>query len=358
MITHKKIYILYAEAMPYVAAVWDVLAVKHQCQLIVVHWDKNKHTPYSFNSKSLQAFVRSQETIETLRGRLNAFKPDVLYVSGRMDKDYLTVAHEAKTRGIPVVMGSDKQWHGGFRDYLAVLLKKYLYKPYFTHAWIPGSKQYEYANRVGFKAENILPDLLSGNIQLFNSFYHERERQKTRKDILFVGRLSKVKGVMPLITVLARLREAGIFTGKLWILGNGPLKDKLPTYDWIIHKGFTSQEDMKEIVQDAAIFCLPSIKEPWGVVIHEMAAAGIPICCSDACGAASHLVKDGFNGRIFRAGNWTDLYSKLEWLIKLPLEDLNQMGERGHQLAQLITPQITALSLLSIWSEAKTKVIS
>ncbi|MCW5584360.1 MAG: glycosyltransferase family 4 protein [Gammaproteobacteria bacterium] len=355
MIPHKKIYILYAEAMPYVAAVWDVLAVRHQCHLIVVHWDKNKHTPYTFDSKSLLAFVRSQETIETLMDRLNTFKPDVLYVSGRMDKDYLTVAHEAKTRGIPVVMGSDKQWHGGLKDYLAVLLQKYLYKPYFTHAWIPGSRQYAYANRVGFKAENILPDLLSGNIQLFNSFYHERDRQRTRKDILFVGRLNKAKGILPLITVLARLRGDGIFTGKLWVLGNGTIKDKLLKNDWIIHEGFTNQQDMAKTVQNTAIFCLPSIKEPWGVVIHEMAAAGIPICCSDACGAATHFVKDGYNGRIFRAGNWTDLYSKLEWLIKLPLVELNQMGERGHQLAQLITPQSAALSLLSIWSEAKEK---
>lgn len=344
--------------MPYVAAVWKVLTLKHHCQLVVVHWDKNKLTPYGFESKSMRVFARSEETTETLIQRLYSFKPDVLFVSGRMDKDYLRVAMEAKGNGIPVVMGSDKQWNGGVKDYVAVLLQRYLYKPYFTHAWIPGSKQHEYAKRVGFKNDRILPDLYAGNIDLFNSFYLERDMQTAKQDMLYVGRLSKVKGILPFVNVLNKMRKAGTFSGKLWVLGNGPLKDKLPPYDWIIQKGFTDQEEMKEVVRNTAVFCLPSIEEPWGVVIHEMAAAGIPICCSDACGAATHFVKDGFNGLIFKARDWADLQLKLEWLIKLSLADQNQMGEHGHQLAQLITPESAAQSLLSIWSEPVAEMIS
>ena len=35
-----------------------------------------------------------------------------------------------------------------------------------------------------------------------------------------------------------------------------------------------------------------SIYEPWGVVLHEMAALGLPILSSNKCGS-SHTVEDG-----------------------------------------------------------------
>jgi glycosyltransferase involved in cell wall biosynthesis len=355
MKAHKKIYILYTEVMPYVAAVWNVLTLNHQCELVVVHWDKNKLTPYSFESKSIAIFARSEETLETLIHRLYSFKPDVLFVSGRMDKDYLSVSRIAKRKDIPVVMGSDKQWKGTVRDYIAVMLRIFLYRPYFTHAWIPGEKQYEYVRRVGFKNGNILSNLYTGNIELFNSFYLRRDDQLIKQDILFAGRLDRVKGILPLIKVLSELRKSEIFKGRLWILGNGPLKDDLPAHEWITHNGFTNQIEMGKIIRNVGIFCLPSIDEPWGVVLHEMAAAGIPICCSEACGAATLFVKHGFNGRIFKTGDWCDLKSNLECLIKLSLEDQNKWGERSHQLAQLITPEKSAHNLLSIWGEPESE---
>ena len=38
--------------------------------------------------------------------------------------------------------------------------------------------------------------------------------------------------------------------------------------------------------------------EPWGVVIHEAAAAGLPIIASHLCGATTAYVRDGVNGFI------------------------------------------------------------
>ncbi len=43
---------------------------------------------------------------------------------------------------------------------------------------------------------------------------------------------------------------------------------------------------------------LPSLKEPWGLVIEEALSAGLPVLVSVACGAQV-LVQEGVNGFLF-----------------------------------------------------------
>jgi len=334
--------------MPYMAAVWDVLANEYGCQIAVVHWDKRKLTPFVFTNPAITVLTRSTEHVSSMVNRLTSLHPDLLYVSGRMDKEYLMVARQAKSMGIPVVMGSDTQWKGNWRDILASLLKLILYKPYFTHAWVPGILQYEYVKRMGFKEKSIVFDLYSGNVPLFNSYYLKRRKSSTQRDIIFIGRLHEVKGIIPLIQVLQELKEKGIFKGKLWIFGNGPLAEVIPSVKWIKIMGFAKQNEFEEGIVLSSIFCLPSIEEPWGVVLHEMAAAGLPICCSDVCGAATAFVKHDYNGYIFKSGDWKDLREKLRSMLLLSDETLEDMSRRSYELAQSITPYSSARSLLSV----------
>lgn len=337
---------LYSEVMPYTMAVLEMLVCKYRCSVTLIFWDKKKLTNYMHSSQSISSFARSTETATSMLYRLETVKPDLMYVSGRMDRDYLKVARRAKKAGIPVVMGSDKQWHATMKDYIAVALRRWLYKPFFTHAWVSGLPQYEYARAVGFKRNNILMDLYAGNVNLFNAFFKKREKTEKKKDVLFVGRLTTVKGVIPFISALADLKREGFFQGNLWLYGDGPLGGEIPEYDWIIRRGFAQQVDLEEGIVNAAIFCLPSIAEPWGVVIHEMAAAGLPICCSDSCGAATAFVKNGYNGLTFISGDWQDLRLKLKVMLTSPGKVQSKMGHRSHQLAQCITPETSAISLL------------
>uniref|UniRef100_UPI001F086A06 glycosyltransferase n=1 Tax=Helicobacter suis TaxID=104628 RepID=UPI001F086A06 len=43
---------------------------------------------------------------------------------------------------------------------------------------------------------------------------------------------------------------------------------------------------------------LPSLKEPWGLVVEEALSAGLPVLVSLACGAQV-LVQEGVNGFLF-----------------------------------------------------------
>jgi glycosyltransferase involved in cell wall biosynthesis len=53
----------------------------------------------------------------------------------------------------------------------------------------------------------------------------------------------------------------------------------------------------------ADVFALLSEREPWGVVVNEAAACGLPLVLSDRVGAAYDLLQEGENGALVPAGD-------------------------------------------------------
>jgi glycosyltransferase involved in cell wall biosynthesis len=78
------------------------------------------------------------------------------------------------------------------------------------------------------------------------------------------------------------------------------------------------------------VFALLSRREPWGVVVNEAAACGLPLVLSDRVGAAPDLLRDGENGFLVRAD---DVSAAAEALRKLAKPDARRrMGERSREL--------------------------
>ena len=98
----------------------------------------------------------------------------------------------------------------------------------------------------------------------------------------------------------------------------------------------------------AGCFVLPSRHEPWGVVVHEFAAAGLPILASDVVGATSKFVIDGYNGFIFKSDSVSALTQAMQKIISCNDDKLEEMGQRSYELSSRITPQSSAAYLLSL----------
>jgi glycosyltransferase involved in cell wall biosynthesis len=97
--------------------------------------------------------------------------------------------------------------------------------------------------------------------------------------------------------------------------------------------GGVPEDDLARRYVEADVFALLSRHEPWGVVVNEAAASGLPLVLSDAVGAARDLLRDGENGFLVPAG---DSDAAAEALRKLAADpDLRRrMGQRSRELVR------------------------
>lgn len=115
-----------------------------------------------------------------------------------------------------------------------------------------------------------------------------KEIKKTKKEkdptLIFVGRLSKSKGVEDAIESLSQVLKTYPKT-KLWIVGGGDrdyikfLEKKtrnLNVSSKITFWGYVSQEKKFELMGRAHILLAPSLKEGWGLIVPEAGYVGTP----------------------------------------------------------------------------------
>src|SRR6266849_7649266 len=101
--------------------------------------------------------------------------------------------------------------------------------------------------------------------------------------------------------------------------------------------GFVQPKLLPHLFANAGCLVLPSLFEPWGVVIHEGAAAGLPIICTSACGAAVHLVNDR-SGFVVPAGNVEELALALSRFTHLADDTRQAMSAASFDLSLQYTP--------------------
>jgi glycosyltransferase involved in cell wall biosynthesis len=278
--------------------------------------------------------------------------PDLVYTSGWQDKGYRPALQLLKRSGVPIVMGLDSQWSNSLRQRIGAKLIKYFYKKrYFSYAWVPGPLQYECAARLGFTSSEIIGHLLTGNTHIFNSAAEALEQEKTAaypKQFLYVGRLTESKGLDTLVEAFRMYRQ--IYSGGwgLACIGNGPFETQLKEQPGITLEPFADQSTLALRARTAGALVLPSRYEPWGVVVHEFASAGLPLLLSDKVGARMQFLVDGLNGYSFKAGSAMDLAEKMRNLTLNSDAALLRMAHVSRQLASSLNPEISTASFASV----------
>ena len=123
----------------------------------------------------------------------------------------------------------------------------------------------------------------------------EKKEKKTKTEILFVGRLIKVKGAKYLIDAV-KLLDSEKF--ELHIAGDGPEREKLEKQapENVIFHGYQTGKNLEELYQNADIFVLPSIvddagyTEGLGTVLLEAANFSIPSIGTDVGGIPDIII--------------------------------------------------------------------
>ncbi len=316
----------------------------------IVYYPKDDNAPYEYNGSGKITFIKKEDFLKDA-GYLEEIKPDIIYVAGWGDRAYNRMLTGWKTK-VPVIMGMDNPWKATLRQQGAVMLAQLFKRKRADYIWVPGYPQYEFARRLGFAPDRILKGLYCADVQKF-----KRTDTESKKRILFVGRMVEYKRpdwlLEAFVALLEQYPELGSW--ELQMVGNGPLQEALQEkYGAVQQVSFISFVQPAELVKyyhEAAIFCLPSMHEHWGVVVQEAAAAGLALLLSDTCGAASEFLVNGHNGYVFGSARKEEFKHKLLALLRSDLSALRLMGKKSEVLSERITHDYWCASLKSVLDE-------
>jgi len=155
------------------------------------------------------------------------------------------------------------------------------------------------------------------------------------KILLYIGSLSKEKGIEYLINAMPRIQEE-IPNAKLVIVGTGPEKEKLEKLaaqigadQGLTFTGWVNDSDIIKHIQNAEVVIVPSYwAENFPIVTLEAMANGRPIIVSDIFGL-SERIENNDVGFLFEAGNSKDLADNvIDLLSNFKLVTIMSRNER------------------------------
>ena len=347
-----KILFLYSEIAEYFMSCVRALAAKPNMEILLVRWKVNAEAPFQFQfPKELKLLTKGENSLAEISAECQAFNPDIVYTTGWIDKDYLQIAKKLRKNNpnLPVIAGLDNPLHDDLKKRLFSGIYGIYLRQFFTHIWAAGIRQYEFARRLGFAREKILLGLYSADVKSFQKENYDIPR-KNPKVILHVGRFLDWKGVEELYQAFNELQQENQNDWQLWMIGNGPLKDKLSPTQNIEIKEFMQPKEVASLMKEVGCFVLASWDEHWGVVVHEAATAGCVMLVSDGVSAGGAFVRHGYNGYVFASKNKNAIKSALTQVMQKTPNELQEMGKRSVELARQITPEIWVETLLSVKS--------
>ncbi|MGO9620563.1 MAG: glycosyltransferase family 4 protein [Desulfobaccales bacterium] len=160
-----------------------------------------------------------------------------------------------------------------------------------------------------------------------------------RPVILFLGKLEPRKRPADLLGAYIHLnRQAAVAEPPyLLFVGDGEQRQPLEEVardmqlEGVRFLGFKNQTELPAYYDLCDVLVLPSVSEPWGLVVNEAMNAGKAIIVSDQVGCGPDLVRNGENGYIFPAGEVAALAAALSKVLADP-ETCHRMGARSREL--------------------------
>jgi glycosyltransferase involved in cell wall biosynthesis len=332
-----RIVFLYSELAGYVLSCIEALAQGDD--VAVAHWPVHPEAPFTLPTDAPFALRdRSGMDAAALAAWVEEQEPRALVVSGWMDRDYVAVARKWRHR-IPVVLTLDNPWTGSWRQRAAVWTAPWFVRRVYNRIWYAGAPQRPFAERLGLQP--AVAGWYCADVEAFDEAF---QRRAPERRLLYVGRYLPFKGVDELWEAFVSLTER-FPDWELHAVGAGAGWEDRVEHPQIVHHGFLQPDELAPLVATAAAFVMPSHREPWGVVLHEMAAAGLPLIASDAVGAATRFLEPGRNGYSFPAQDSKALATALERIMACSDVDRAALGTESRSLALTWTPDRWAATL-------------
>ena len=337
-----KVVVCWAGMQGYVAACLRALNKVPGVELHVLHlnFQDLSYQEELLHEVSNQRF-RAADANSDIPDLVAARKPDVVFVCGWFYGPYRRLIDHRALQSTRFVLGMDTPWSGSWQQRLArPRLGRFIRR--MDKVIVASAASGEFARRLGVPRRDIVHGFYGFD---FNRFRDEGGRQleaapEWPRRFLFAGRYAPVKGIDVLIDAYAKYRAAVSDPWPLDCCGMGP-QAALLRHDGVTDLGYVQPSGLPGVFSQRGVFIMPSRGEPWGVAIAEAAATGLPLICTDVCGAAADLLRSYYNGVTVPAGDADALAEAMTWMHRNG-ERLRQIGLRGRDLAQAFSAEAWA----------------
>ncbi|MGB4781512.1 MAG: glycosyltransferase family 4 protein [Candidatus Methylomirabilis sp.] len=239
-------------------------------------------------------------------------RPDVL-VSLYAEPAFMTGWAIAKLRGAKtgfrVLMTYDR-WVS--RHPIKESMKRFLFQR-VDAIETPGEEGKRFAMRYGASQEKIFFATHTIDIPHFETACcrGREERDALRSELglegttfIYVGRLWWGKGINYLLDAFEAVQRQSAAPVSLLLVGDGPDEAKLKQacaergIRNVVFAGFRQKPDLPRYYALADVFVFPTLGDPYGLVVDEAMACGLPIISTSAAGEIRDRIEEGVNGYI------------------------------------------------------------
>lgn len=308
-----------------------------------------KSLPYPFSIPSLVLF---------LKHKIIEVNPDIVHAQGSF-APYSTAAALVRNKYPTLltmhgILAKELKFHKGI-NFIFIL---FIHKP--NERYVVSKISNIIA--VSLYVKNVISDMTQSQIYVIQNGIdfediHNVQPHKSIEypSILFVGGLSKVKGIDTLLNAVPIIRKK-ILNLCVYIAGSGPEENKLKELvkelnieENVNFLGYILENEKYSYYKSADVCVFPSRYEPFGIVLLEAMACGKPVVASNV-GGIPFVVEEGKTGLLFESGNVEDLADKIMTILKD--EELREkMGEAGRERAKEFTWDKIAERTVEVYKE-------
>lgn len=287
---------------------------------------------------------------------LRRFHPDAVLCGGYNYLASWQAARWAKSKKLPLLLWSESTANDHRRGRLEVEFLKFRFIRWCKAFVAAGTSSRDYLIAMGAPSDRVFiaPNAVDMEFYAAIACSARQDAAAVRarhglpsRYFLCAGRLVPEKGIFDLLAAYAKLEAGERSQIGLVFAGDGAARAQLEERAAAINagyvriRGFVHREELAELYALAEALVFPTHSDPWGLVVNEAMACGLPIIASEVAGCVPDLVANAENGFIVPSGNVEELARALRSLLSNPAL-AQEMGESSALRIQAFTPEACA----------------
>jgi len=291
---------------------------------------------------------------------LSAFAPDVVLCGGYNYLASWQAMLWSRMKEVPFLLWSESNVQDIRRAHPIVEFIKDEFLSRCSGFVVPGrsAKEYLRAHKIREESIFVAPNAVDNELfatatleALQHAGMRRTELALPERYFLFVGRLVREKGVFELLSAYAKLDQAIRNQVGLVLVGYGAERAQLESIATTISPGivkfagFAQREQLSSYYALAEVLILPTYSDPWGLVVNEAMACGLPVIVCRVAGCAVDLVKESWTGLLTLPRDESSLLAAMTKIASRP-ELRNIMSANCSRHISHYSPEAWALGII------------